>query len=172
VPEDSARNAPTNQNGINFDEGSSNIHLEENISYNTVGNAIKFHDCDSADMTWGNNYWDWRPGSWGATQRAIAAAAGVVPAEPNDLTITLSQDGNNILVTGSCEPWAEIHTAKIQEDNYDVTGAITIEDNGAIQGMIPVISVSTNTVTLELVISDPEGDLSSPGVSNTLAFAL
>jgi len=161
---------PPNNAGINFDQGSSNIHVEDNISYNTAGKAIHFYQCDSGDMTWGTNYWDSHPTGWGAIERAIAAAAGVVPTKPKDLTITLSDDGNNILVAGSCEPWAGIHTAKIQEDNYDVTDEITIKDNGSIHGMIPAISVSTNMVTLELVISDPEGDLSPPGVSNTLAF--
>lgn len=43
-------------NGIFFDQGSSGIHIEDTIIYQTSGEPIRFNQTDEAQFTWGTNY--------------------------------------------------------------------------------------------------------------------
>ena len=67
-----------------------------------------------------------------------------------------------------CESWAQIDTDVIQETTEDVAAYLTVRENGAIIGLVPMRSISSTLTTLEVVVTDPQGDVSSAGVSNTM----
>ena len=77
-------------------------------------------------------------------------------------------DCNNILVTGSCEPWVQIDSAVIQETLQDVSDYLAIGENGSIYGIIPNTFIPSDIATVEIVVSDPEGHLSETGISNSV----
>ena len=79
-------------------------------------------------------------------------------------------DCGNILLTGSCEPWAQIDSAVIQETLQDISGYLTVAENGSIYGIISKTFIPSGMATVEIVVSDPEGHLSAAGISNSVAL--
>ena len=62
-------------NGIFFDQGSSAIHVEDTVIYNTSGDPIRFNQTDKDQLTWGTNYFGVAPGDEGFP-KALAKKAG------------------------------------------------------------------------------------------------
>ena len=151
--------------GIFFDQGSSYLHCENTITYNIDGGTQWRDNGIGTNRTFGTNYWNRPPASWDSTMQVVADAAGVHPVAP---ILTISADCDNVLVVGSCEPWAQIDSAVIQETSQDISGYLTVTENGSIYGIIPKTSISSSTTTVQVVVSDPEGDLSNPGTSSTI----
>ncbi len=155
------------QAGIYWDNGCSNISMNGNLTYNIA--HFDFHENTTdtyENRTYGINHFNEPPAGWGTTEQAIAAAAGTKPNAPLNLTLTMS--GSDIIVTGSAEAWAVIHSAVIQQDGSNVASNIIVEENGAIHGTILSFAYSTDTITLQVTVSDPDGHVSSLGVSNTI----
>ncbi len=48
-------------NGFFFDEGSKGMHVDQNITYNTSGDPIRFNQTKRENLTWGENYFDVSP---------------------------------------------------------------------------------------------------------------
>ncbi len=65
-------------NGIFFDQGSSGIHVEDTIIYNTSGEPLRFNQTDKDQFTWGTNYLGVAPGDQGFPTE-IAAKSEVQP---------------------------------------------------------------------------------------------
>jgi hypothetical protein len=165
-------NAGWMNGGIYHDQGTSNLKDTNNITYNIAGSDLWVNgSADHVNLTYGTNYWGYGPSIWNSTVSAIAAAAGVQPVAPT-LSIAFDSNGSNIIVTGTAgKAWAQLGYARIQEDGYDVTAELTVKENGFIYGVIPLSLVGTNTVTIQATVSTAEGELSSPGVSNTLSIS-
>ena len=97
---------------------------------------------------------------------------GLMPAEPENLIIALDGSEENILVTGTCNRWVQISIATEQGGSSDLSAFINVDDSGIISGTIPLGNLTTNPVTLEVVVSDLDNDSCSPtAVSNTLEIS-
>lgn len=62
-------------NGIFFDQGSKGYLVQDNIIYDTSGEAIRFNQTDRGQLTWKNNHFDVDPGD-PAFPKALAEQAG------------------------------------------------------------------------------------------------
>ncbi|MEN6384740.1 MAG: discoidin domain-containing protein [Phycisphaerales bacterium] len=160
-------------NGAVYTDGSGsnssrNLTIQNSLTYNVSGNDSYRSNANQGVITLLNNYWDMPVGSWGSTQNAIAAAAGVVPAALT-LTISFASDCGSIIVSGICEPWSQISTAKINGTNVDIKSLLTVKTNGAISGVIPASYLSSAPMTIQVVTIDPDGHLSAAGTSNSLS---
>lgn len=147
---------------------SKNITIQNSLTYNITNNNSYADNSHDPSITLINNYWNMIPSAWNSTQQAIAAAAGVLPVAPT-LTLTMSADCGIVIVTGSCEPWSQISTAKISQTNTDIKSYLTVDKNGAIYGVVPASLISSATVSIQVVVSDPEGQLSTPATSNAVS---
>ncbi|MEN6384798.1 MAG: LamG-like jellyroll fold domain-containing protein [Phycisphaerales bacterium] len=154
----------TGSAAVYTDGHTTNITIQNNVSYDVNGPDYVSNSSEP-NIVLTNNHWDEPPGGWGTTEQAIADAAGTSIAAP---TVSLTNSGDNIAVTGECEAWARTYTARITESNTSVTAYLVVSTTGAISGSIPKSLLGTSTATLEVVTYDPDSDLSSAGTSNTL----
>ncbi len=158
-------------NGVYLDGYTDYITVKDTITYNIAGNnhwEQNTSGYEPQNYSYVTDHWGETPGTWGAPEQAIAAAAGTTPSTPNDLTIAWSAGYGSFTVTGNSETWAALYSAKINETNTDVKSYLSINYTGAISGTIPASLVTSSTVTLKVVTSDPDGHTSPEGTSNTL----
>ncbi len=77
------------------------------------------------------------------------------------------RNGTVVSVEGTCEPGSNVATATI--NGQDVSELITIHLNGSIRGSFELGTVSSDTVSLNMSVADPVGNVSPSGTSNELA---
>ena len=80
-------------NGIFFDERSTGVRVEDNIIYNTAGDALRFNMCQREQQNWGKNCFGIQPGGTNFPS-AMAAQAGIEPHPPSG---EASKPGENVL---------------------------------------------------------------------------
>ena len=74
-----AAGAPNN--GIFFDERSTDVRVEDNIIYDTAGDTVRFNMCTREEQNWGKNCFGIRPSETNFPA-AMAAQAGIDPVPP------------------------------------------------------------------------------------------
>jgi hypothetical protein len=174
-------------NGVFYDKGSNHWLITQNVIYHTpplggwsgqgFGTGFRFNPAPNDDMTIaestpenpaGNNSIGLEPGDPGYPMDR-AALAGPEPATPAITIDADTEDPRYLVVRGTCEPWATVISATMGSD--DVTSALGVSPNGVIVGsFVPGGTPRLNNVSLSVVVQNPEGKPSSPGLSNPVTI--
>lgn len=73
-----------------------------------------------------------------------------------------------IFIKGVAHPWCTLKSVRIIEMDQGCTRVISMKDNGMFSGLIPTVAINSKQVTVEVIVQDPRGRLSKPGISNTV----